>query len=267
MFNDVIVPQINSKITKYISQSISISTKSAIDSNLNENVKNVVLPSLKNIFSELVTQVSRSFEIGLRFTLENQMKQISNLSQEGGDNTSANIQNNMNLALETLTTVAEKMSQHIVELQTKILNQFMDSLRENTGNEPHTSTSLIEMHLENRDFKAAFAEVLSMQNLEIFSWLLTVASPEVVLNSEQTLCQDEIIAIVQQASCCLAIDPEVKIEWLQYLLCEIDESHIVIKKYGKAVLLELSENLKKQAHLNKAFKPLIYQVEKKTKLL
>jgi len=128
-----------------------------------------------------------------------------------------------------------------------------------------TSTSLIEGHLERQDFNAAFSEALSQQDLELFSWLLSYLSPDIAFSdSGNTLAQDKIIAIIQQASFCLTINPQNKLEWLQYLIVEIDEKDSVIRRYGKSVLVELVDALKKNLPSSKM---LIHQVERKLKLL
>eukprot|EP01128_Nolandella_sp_AFSM9_P005839 TRINITY_DN2908_c1_g2_i1.p2 TRINITY_DN2908_c1_g2~~TRINITY_DN2908_c1_g2_i1.p2 ORF type:complete len:684 (+),score=228.42 TRINITY_DN2908_c1_g2_i1:2179-4230(+) len=112
--------------------------------------------------------------------------------------------------------------------------------------------SLLKERMEqcvlNGDYEAALREALSAQSLSVVSWILRAIRPDNIFSGPETvLSQFVIISLIQQISVSLdRSDVGRKIEWLGYLLSDLDPSHPSVNKFTKPVLLELSANIDKE---------------------
>jgi len=95
------------------------------------------------------------------------------------------------------------------------------------------------------NYEAAFTAALSVQNLELMSWLISNVDVDTLFNRiPLAISQNVLISVIQQLSCSLkANDTSRKLDWLQYCIVELDSQDNSISSYVVPVLTELQQNL------------------------
>jgi len=196
-------------------------------------------------------QLSDIFSRGL----ENYQKQYSTTTNLTTNTFENAVVKEVSFAVGTLSEVAEKMNQSIIETQRKILNDYQNRLqttdekeekspKKNKDKKDKNITTKILQLIEKNNYEDAFTLALSVQNLDLISWLISTVDTEVIFSQKPAgLTQRVLISLIQQLGCNLETNVQKKLDWLQYCLVDLDPMNVNISSYVVSVLTELQQNL------------------------
>ena len=122
-----ILPQITATITKLFEEKIKKIVETHIETSMRPIVtesfraqfNSVVIPAFNKTAQEMLQQMAQTFEIGVSGYIKNQADGGAGLDSRNDVNSTA-------IAVRALVGVTERMTQSIVDTQTKILREFQE---------------------------------------------------------------------------------------------------------------------------------------------
>jgi len=133
------------------------------------------------------------------------------------------------------------MNSKVIVFQKKKLPQEQEKEVKDKG----VTKKKILKHLSKNNYEAALTAALSVQNLELMSWLISNVDPTQLFSRHPLpISQNVLISVIQQLSCSLKLhDTSRKLDWLQHCLVELDPRDSFISSYVVPVLTDLQHNL------------------------
>jgi len=257
----MVVPRIEVSVKENMEKHATSTTRYLIGEAFKENFNGVLAPAFDQSCRYLFVKLSDNLETGYKQQQELIKQQVQQF-QEGQDGSA---KEGMGVALQ-LAKVAERIGQVIVNTQEKVLRDYSEQVSTELTEEQQeresyrrsaeqgkgvlkerkvvTKKKLLKL-LGANNYEAAFTAALSVQNLELMSWLISNVNVDTLFNRVPlAISQNVLISVIQQLSCSLkANDTSRKLDWLQYCIVELDSQDNSISSYVVPVLTELQQNL------------------------